>query len=397
MTETPCPYPFRRAAALDPPEELRTLRDEPVVPATLPSGDVAWLVTRYEDIRTLLCHPHVSRNIMRPGAARMSKNNMMFQDSKMDPDPPAHTRLRRLVMKAFTATRVENLRPHVQKVADELVDGMIAAGPPADLNTALSFPMTIRIICELLGVPVEDRDRFRGWTDAFLSVSKFDREEIGRAMGELNGYMADLIKEKRERPRDDLISALIGVRDTEDGRLSEYELHWWSRLLLLVGYETTAAQLSASVAVLLTHPDQAKKLREDPGLVPQAVEELLRLKLLGSSLSMLRYVTEDIEIGGRTIPKGTSVIPVIESANVDASVIDRPDEFDVGRGEAHHLTFSVGPHFCVGAALARLQLQVAIETLLRRLPELRLTVSPAELRRNEGALMEGLLEVPVAW
>lgn len=390
-------YPFRRPGVLDPPRELTTLRDEPVVPATLPSGDSAWLVTRYDDVRAILCDSRVSRNLMRPEAARISKGNTMFQDPMMDPDPPAHTRVRRLVMKAFTPMRVEDLRPHVQKVADDLVGAMIADGPPADLNTALSFPMTIRILCELLGVPLDDLADFVRWTGTFHSMSKLGRAEIARAMDELNRYMTELIRVKRERPQDDLISALIRVRDAEDGDLTEYELHWWCRLLLLVGYETSAAQLSASVAMILTHPDQADKLRCDSGLIPGAVEELLRLKLLGSSLAMLRYVTGDIEVAGTTIPAGTSVIPVVESANLDPSAVDRPEEFDVTRPKVSHLTFSAGPHFCLGAALARLQLQVAIETLLRRLPSLRLAIPPQALRRDEGTHLEGLIEVPVTW
>jgi cytochrome P450 len=396
-TEEPIPYPFPRPGALDVPAELRALRDRPVIPVVLPSGDRAVLVTRYEDVRSVLTDPAVSRNLNRPDAARMTSNNKMFQDEKMDPDPPEHTRVRRLVMKAFTATMVENLRPKVQEIVDELVTKMENGPCPADVSEAVAFPLSIRVICDLLGVPTEDQDRFRGWTDRFLSTGKYSGPEIGAAMAEINAYMGQLIETRRAHPRDDLISALTQVHEDDDTRLSEYELHWWCRLLLLVGYETTASQIGYMVAKVLAHPDQLARLRADLSLVPLAVEEVLRWKLLNGSLSMLRYVTEDIEVGGVTVPKGTSIIPAVESANWDENVFSCPHEFDVARADNHHLTFSVGPHFCIGASLARSELQIVLETLLRRFPDLRLAVPVNELGRSEGTLIGGLLQVPVEW
>jgi len=345
----------------------------------------------------VLTDPRVSRNLNRPGAARMTANNKMFQDERMDPDPPEHTRVRRLVMKAFTATMVENLRPKVQEIVDELVTKMENGPCPADVSEAIAFPLSIRVICDLLGVPPEDQDRFRGWTDRFLSTGKYSGPEIGAAMAEISAYMGALIESRRANPRDDLISALTQVHEDDDTRLSEYELHWWCRLLLLVGYETTAAQIGYLVAKVLAHPGQLAKLREDMSLVPSAVEEVLRWKLLNGSLSMLRYVTEDIEVGGVTVPKGTSIIPAVESANWDENVFCCPHEFDVARPANYHLTFSVGPHFCIGASLARLELQIVLDTLLRRFPGLRLAVPPAELQRSEGTLIGGLLRIPVEW
>jgi cytochrome P450 len=397
MEPTRCPYPFRRAAPLDPPAELRELRAEPVVQVTLPSGDTAWLVTRYKDVRALLADPRLSRNLNRPGAARISKNNRLFQDPKMDPDPPEHTRIRRLVMRALTATRVERLRPRVQQITDELVDRMAERTPPVDLNETLAFPLPIRVVCELIGVPAEDQDRFRGWTQAFLSISGLTSDEIERSMTELDDYMRALIAAKRDEPGDDLISAMIAVRDQEDGRLSEYELHWWSRLLVLVGFETTAVQLGACVAMLLSRPDQLKLLRDDPGLMPAAIEELLRWKLVGSSVTMLRYATEDIEVGGVVIPAGSSVIPGADFANQDDGVFDRPEVFDITRTDNPHLTFSAGVHFCAGSSLARLELDVALSTLLRRFPGLSLAVAPHELERRADKFLENFVEIPVTW
>ncbi|MCO1580362.1 cytochrome P450 [Crossiella sp. SN42] len=396
MTD-PIAYPFRRPSPLEPPRELATLRQRPVLPVRLPSGDTALLVTRYADVRRLLTDHRLSRNLNRPGAARISRGNALFQDVNIDPDPPAHTRVRRLVTKAFTPARVAALRPLVQGIVDELLDRMSTMDGPVDLNAALAFPLPIRVVCHLLGVPAGDVAAFRGWTDAFLSIGGHEPERIRRSMLELSEYIAKLIAAKRADPGEDLVSALISVRDNEDGRLTEYELHWWCRLMLLVGYETTATQLAGGVAMLLAHPDQLALLRADFGLLPQAIEELLRWKLVGSSVSMLRYATEDIPLDEGVLPAGSSVIPAVDSANQDETVFADPRRFDITRTGNEHLTFSLGPHYCVGTHLARLELQVATESLLRRFPTLRLAVPSTELHRQEHALLEGFLAVPVTW
>ncbi|GAA1665871.1 cytochrome P450 [Fodinicola feengrottensis] len=390
---TGCPYPFHRPAPLEQPKELADLRAEPVVKVLLPSGDQAWMVTRYADVRALLADPRISRNLNRPGAARISKTNKLFQDPRMDPDPPEHTRIRRLVMKALTATRVERMRPRVQQIADELVADLVRQGPPADLNETLAYPLPIRVVCELLGVPVQDQQRFRVWTSSFKSIS--GSSEQNRLA--LDNYMRELIETKRKSPADDLISAMIAARDEDDGRLSEYELHWWSRLLVLVGYETTAVQIGGAIAMMLAHPDQFALVQEDPDLMKSAVEEILRWKLVGSSVTMLRYVTEDVEVGGVTIPAGSSIIPAADSANQDESVFEHPEVFDVTRKDNIHLTFSAGTHFCAGAALGRVELEVVLATLLRELPNLRLTVPVERIRRDEKHLLESFLEIPVTW
>ncbi|MDF5755945.1 cytochrome P450 [Spongiactinospora sp. TRM90649] len=397
MNTEPLTYPFQRPGPLAVPAELRTIRDHPVHRVILPSGDQAYLVTRYDDVKTLLTDPRISRNMNRPGAPRMLGGNKMFQDPRIDPDPPEHTRIRQLVMKAFTPRRVERLRPRVRQITGELVEAMAAKGPPVNLCENLSFPLSIRVICDLLGVPVADQTRFRNWTDHFLSTGKYDGRQIRGALAELDAYMAELIGSRREHPADDLVSALIGVHDEDDTRLSGYELHWWCRLLLMVGYETTASQLGLSVAKLLAEPAQLALLRADPSLLPRAVEELLRWKLMSGSLSMLRYVTEDIDIGGVRIPGGTGVIPAVESANWDERVFDRPGDFDITREHNPHLTFSAGPHFCVGAALARVELETALGALLRRFPRVRLAIPAGELRRTQGTLIESLIEIPITW
>lgn len=380
MKSSPLRFPFEWPAAAGPPEALVTLREEPVVRVTLPSGDEAFLVTRYEEIRRVLSDPRVSRNRDRPGAPRMTeRKTKVFQNPRIDRDPPEHTRMRRLMAKAFTATRVEGLRPHVRRVTEDLLTDLLRRTPPADLLEAFAVPLTLRVICGLLGVPPKDQGRFRGSLD-----------EAWR-------YMGELIEAKREDPGDDLISALIGVHDEDDGRLSAHELHVWCVILLLAGFETTATQLGSGVVLLLTHPDQFELLRGDPALIPDAVEELLRCQIAGHSLSMLRLVTDDIEIGGVTIPKGSGLIPVLESANFDETVFPDPLRLDITRANKQHLVFSAGPHFCMGAALARLELQVALEALMRRVPTLRLAVPPGDLRHHDSPLDLGFRELPVTW
>ncbi len=380
MAEPRFRYPFAWPSATDQPKELADLHEQPILSVILPSGDTALLATRYDDIRALLAHSAVSKNRNRPGVARMTTTPRVkhFQ-RQVDMDPPHHPRMRRLIAKAFTTARVDAFRPRIKQIVDELLDELVHAGPPADLNTTFSYPVTIRVICELIGVPAEEQSRFH---------------DTGAPPWE---YMRELIERKRREPGDDLISALIRVRDENDGRLSDDELHWWSTVLLLAGYETTASQLSGSMVLLLSHPAELAKLRADFGLVADAVEELLRCQVVGASLTMLRYVTEDVEIGGVKIPSGSSIIPALESANQDPSAFGCPAHLDITRAERQQLTFSVGRHFCLGAPLARAELQIAIEGLLRRFPQLRLAVPTGELRRQDDPFFQGFVEVPVAW
>jgi cytochrome P450 len=373
-------FPFEWPAGAQPPQELATLRDEPVVQATMPSGDPVYLVTRYEDIRRVLSDPRLSRNRERTGAPRMTaEQTKVFQNPKIDRDPPGHTRMRRLMAKAFTPGRVERLSPYIEELVDELLSDIEQRKPPVDLAAEFAIPLALRVICRLLGVPPADQHRFRG------------------GLGEAWKYMGELIEAKRANPDDDLISALIEVHDEEDGRLSTHELHMWCMILVLAGYETTASQLGSSVVLLLQHPEQLKSLREDVSQVPAAIEELLRCQLAGHSLSMLRYVTDDIEVGGVTVPAGSGLIPVLESANFDESVFPDAQTLDVTRDARNQLVFSAGPHFCLGAALARLELRIALTAILSRFPNLRLAVDVQELRHHTNPLDLGFVEVPIAW
>lgn len=390
-------YPFPWTPVMQLPEALRDLRREPVVPVRLPSGDTALLVTRYPDVRALFADRRLSRNIARPDAARISADNELFTDPGIDPDPPQHTRVRGLVTRAFTARRVEALRPVAQRIADKLLTEMAAGPRPAELNEAFAFPLPITVICLLLGVPAEDRDQFRHSVDGFLSVTKLPPDEVARCRQDLWKYLGDLIESKRHTPGPDLVSELIRVRDEDDNRLGEHELRFWVQGLLIAGYVTTASQIGTGTAVLLHHRHLVEQIQQDFSLVPSAVEELLRTQIMGSSVGTLRYAVEDIELDGYTIPRGASVLLSEESANVDDTVFRDPFTIDIRRPDNHHLTFGAGLHYCVGAALARMELQVATETLLRRFPKLHLAAPAQRLPRSLGGFMEGFTEVPVDW
>ncbi|MGI5229590.1 cytochrome P450 [Actinoallomurus sp. CA-142502] len=379
MHADPIAFPFAWPSPLEPPKELLTLRDRPVVPAVLPDGSTAWLVTRYEDIRTVLSDPRLSRNRNRPDGERMVKERKKAIGF-VDMDPPEHTRMRRILARAFTAGRVERMRPLIREAARDLLAAMTSGSPPADLLASFAAPFSVRVLGDLLGVPRDEQD-------ALCSASA--REMWLRMQG--------LVAARREKPANDLISALIEVGDSEDGRLSEHELLHWCVAILMAGNETTATELGGLVVTLLGHPDQLALLRDDLSLMRGAVDELLRCQVVGCSLSMLRYVKEDIEVAGVTVPKGASLICVLESGNYDETVFPEPFRLDITRGGNHHLAFSVGPHYCLGAALARVQLEIALEELLVTLPDLRLAVPVGELRRHDDSFMQGFVQVPVAW
>jgi cytochrome P450 len=394
----PIRYPFPWTPPMEIPGALRGLRARSAVRVTLPSGDIAVLVTRYGDVRALFADRRLSRNIARPDAARISADNELFVDPEIDPDPPAHTRVRGLVTRAFTARRVEKLRPTAQQITDDLLDRMEAGARPADLNEAFAFPLPINIICILLGVPADEMSIFRRLVDGFLSVTRLPPAEVDRCRRDLWTYLGNLISSKRVTPGEDLISELIRVRDEDGNRLTEHELRFWVQGLLIAGYVTTASQIGCGTAVLLHRRHLVEQIQADWSLVGSAVEELLRTQIMGSSVGTMRYAVADIELSdGDIIRAGTSVLLSEESANMDDQVFDDPFTLDITRSENHHMTFGAGLHYCVGAALARMELQVATETLLRRFPHIRLAVPGETLPRGLGGFMEGFTEIPVTW
>ncbi|TWF93692.1 cytochrome P450 [Saccharopolyspora dendranthemae] len=398
MTTTePRTYPFNVVEALDlDPIYARLRAQEPLSRVKLPYGEEAWLATRYEDVKAVLGDPRFSRaETLQHDEPRLRPRQQTGGILSMD--PPDHTRLRRLVAKAFTQRRVEKLRPRTQEIADGLVDGMIERGGPADLVEEFALPLPIAVICELLGVPFEDRERFRVWSDAFLSTNKLSPEQVTDYMDRMMDYIAGLIAQRRAQPADDLITGLIAARDEQD-KLSEDEMVRLAAGILVAGHETTASQIPNFLHVLLTHPDQLERLRADLDCVPAAVEELLRFVPLGVGAGFARYATEDVELGGVLVRAGEPVLSSVGSANRDEAIFENPDELDLARAEASHVGFGHGPHHCLGAQLARLELQVALRTLLTRLPGLGFPNSPeADVAWKTGLLVRGPRRMVVSW
>ncbi|WCN79584.1 cytochrome P450 [Micromonospora sp. LH3U1] len=392
------PYPFSVPDRLVVDPTYGELREnEPMTRVKLPYGEEAWLATRYEDVRTVLGDVRFGRA---PAVQRDEPRLTPRQQytGMLTMDPPDHTRLRRLVAKAFTARRVEALRPRTQEIADALVDDMVRLGPPADLVEHVATPLPIQVICELLGVPYADRDRFHTWSEAIVSTTSLPLEMIQEYLNNLWGYIGDLVAERRREPGiDDLLGALVRARDENEDRLSETELVELAGGLLAAGHETTVTQIPNFIYVLLHNPDQLARLRADPSLVPAAVEELLRYVPLGVGSSFARYAKEDVEVGGVLVRAGEPVLGSLSSANRDGTVFADPDRLDLEREQNPHLGFGHGVHHCVGAQLARMELQVAVATLVTRLPGLRLAVPEAELEWKRGMLVRGLLGMPVAW
>ncbi|GAA3658933.1 cytochrome P450 [Lentzea atacamensis] len=385
-------YPFSETdgLALDPTYE-RLRREEPVTRVTYPYGGEGWLVTSYEETKFVLGDPRFSRaRTVNQDVPRMQPL-IAPGGSILTHDGEDHARMRRLVSKAFTVRRIEQLRPRAQQITDDLLDRM---DNPGDLVEGFTMPFPITVICELLGVPFEDRADFRMWSNQVLAtVGGYTPEEAMEGMLKLHAYFTGLIAKRRQQPADDLMSALVAARDNDD-RLSEDELVRFGITLLVAGHETTANMIANSVVTLFEHPDAMKRLREDPDTLPNAIEELLRFIPLGSGAGFTRIATEDVQVGNALVKEGDAVLVVVSSANRDESVYPKSDELDLSRDVGQHLQFGHGIHFCLGSQLARMELQVALGTLLRRMPGLRLA-EPVEFRK--GSLVRGPVKLVVAW
>jgi cytochrome P450 len=390
-------YPFSRSR-LDPaPQYAQLRRSEPVCQVQLPYGPPAWLVTSYELNKSVLGDARFSR------AAAVGRDNPrecpvefgLVAESVLCMDPPAHTRIRQLAGRAFTTRRVEQLRPRARQIASGLIDSMVAAGPPADLVESFSFIFPAIIICELLGIPEADRHVFRRWTDAIVSTTTSSPEQVQDTYLQLAGYLADLFAQRRVRPGDDLLSWLVQARDDQD-RLTEAELLFLGMALLVGGYETTAHQITNMVYALLTHGPQLRQLKARPELLPGAVEEMLRFIVFGNAVNP-RIATADARLGRVVVRAGEPVLCARSSANFDEQVFDRAAELDYARDPNPHLAFGYGPHFCLGAQLARMELQVALDTIMARLPRLHIAMPEDQLTWNAGTMMRGLAAFPVAW
>ncbi|MFC5723804.1 cytochrome P450 [Streptomyces gamaensis] len=394
---TPPPFPFRTPNPLEPPAEYaELLRDAPVTRVTIPTGDPVWLVTRYEDVRRVLSDTRFSREaITAPGAPRLLP---IAEGSKsvFVTDPPEHTRLRRLVSRAFSPARIRQLSTEVVALADELTAAMAAAGPPADVMAGLAQPLPITVICRMLGVPFADVPRFRAWTDVMLSWARDSRTEVVAAREALSRYLSGLIEAKRKEPADDLLTVLVAAADDGD-RLDDEELLAFGYTLLGAGYHATTAGLAHALLTLLRHPQQLARLRNEPEALPGTVEELLRRSQAGAGLGALRIAREDVTIGGVRIAAGDAVLPLINAANRDPEVFTDPDALRPDRAPNPHLSFGHGIHHCLGAQLGRIELQAGIGALLRTLPGIRLAVDESQLEWSSGLAFSRPASLPVVW
>ncbi|MEU7563260.1 cytochrome P450 [Streptomyces eurythermus] len=397
----PVRFPLRRTCPFAEPPEYAGLRaDAPVSRAALKvNGKPAWLVTRHEHVRQVLGDSRVSSNLKLPGYPHQFHipEELLAQVRLMmlNMDPPEHTAHRRMLIPEFTARRVRELRPRIQQIVDEHVDAMLAAGGPVDLVTALALPVPSLVICELLGVPYEDHARFEEWSAALMNHD-LSPQEYGAAVQALDTYLDQLVTLKENEPGDDLISRFLEKNRTE--RVADHtDVVTMARLMLVGGHETTANMIALGVLALLEHPEQMAELRADPALLPNAVEELLRVFSISDS-GTARVAVADIEVGDVTIRAGEGILALNNAADHDESVFPDPDTLDIHRKEARsHLAFGYGVHQCIGANLARAELEAVYGTLLRRVPGLRLAAPVEELRFKDDAMVYGVYELPVTW
>jgi cytochrome P450 PksS len=383
------------------PFYARLRAEAPVYPVTLPDGRNAWLITRYDDVAAILKDerfakdPHNALSSEQlAGLPWMPSFFRPLSRNMLDLDSPDHTRLRGLVHKAFTPPLVEQMRGRVQALCDRLLDRAQGRGR-LDLIREYAQPVPTTIIAELLGVPVADRHRFQRWSQTLVTLGS-SRWGVVLAIPSVwlfLRYVRQLIRARRASPRDDLMSALIRVEEAGQ-QLSEDELVAMIFLLLVAGHETTVNLIGNGTLALLEHPSQLQKLRQQPDLVVLAVEELLRFTSPVETATE-RYAREDVTIAGVTVPRGGMVFAAIASANRDERQFVDPDRLDITRAPNKHLSFGLGAHYCLGAALARMEAQVALATLLRQAPGLRLGVELRMLRWRPGLVLRGLWALPV--
>jgi cytochrome P450 len=395
-------FPMPRAAGcpFDPPPVLRSMQQNARLGRVrIWNGATAWVVTRYADQRALLSDPRVSADVTRPGFPAMSagvvarrKNAVPF----ISVDDPEHARLRRMVTSPFTVKQVEKMRLAVQRIVDDLIDRMLAGPKPADLVEVFALPVPSLVVCELLGVPYEDRDVFQSSTRAMV-VRDGSPEEQAAAQGRILAYLEGLVSRKLGEPGDDLLCR-IAVEQVVPGVLSTRDAAAMGMLLLVAGHETTSNMIALGTLALLRHPQQLAELRvtEDGARIARAVDELLRYLTITHS-GRRRIALEDIELGSDVIRAGDGLIFPNDIGNRDPAIYPDPDRLDTNREALGHLAFGFGPHQCLGQNLARMELQVVYGTLYRRIPNLALATDFDQVRFKHGALAYGVDELPVTW
>lgn len=383
-------FPFGRTCPFSPNAKYDAYSDEKLDRVDF-NGTPGWLITGYNNVRQVLADPRMSvRGI--DDSSRGDAGEEAVPGFFVAMDPPQHDDLRRILAREFTPRRMAAMRPTIERIANELIDEMEKAEGPVDIIDALFLPLPSLVICELLGVPYDRHDFFQDRTRAVLKRGNTP-EQIGAAIGDVMGYLAELVGIKTETPGDDLVSLLI--KHIESGDLSVIDVAGMSTFLLMAGHETTGNMLGLGLFALFEHPEQFAELKDDLDLMPQAVEELLRyLDIIGS---LPRTATEDMEIAGHAIGKGELIMFATEKGNRDADVFPDPDVMDFHRDATRHLTFGHGIHACLGAPLARLELAVVYTLLIERLPNLRLAVPASEIEMKNDARIFGIHELPVTW
>jgi len=376
---------------LDPFQYFERMREAAPVFQDEESG--SWHVFGYDDVQRVLSE--FATFSSRMGGDNPSGSGQLFAASLITTDPPRHRQLRSLVTQAFTPKAVEALAPRIAALTDELLDGITAGGGGADLIQELAYPLPVIVISELLGIPAEDRERFKHWSDVIVSQTRnapAGGNQDPTTM-EMVDYFLALIEQRRSRPEGDLISSLLSA-EIDGQKLTVPELLGFCSLLLVAGNETTTNLIGNAVLSLHESPDTFERLLQEPALLPQAIEEVLRFR--SPVQSMYRVAATETTIGDMRVPAGAPIVAWIGSANRDERQFDRPAEFDITRNPNRHLAFGHGIHFCLGAPLARLEARIALEALLARLPGLSV-VPGAQLERMESTIVYGLKALPISW
>ncbi len=389
----------RDAGPFDPPSRITALREaRPVSPLVFPDGHEGWLVTGYDAVRQLMADTRFSSRqdigivhvpYETPGMPAPTEPSPPMPGVFVAMDPPDHTRLRRRLTGAFTVKRMKQLEQHIVDIVERQLDGLARLTPPIDLVKEFALPVPSLVICELLGVPYADRETFQANSAKFLERDISLEDKMG-ALGALMGYLTELVTSKRAKPGEDILSDLAAQED-----LAIEELTGIAFLLLLAGHETTANMLALGTFALLENPEQVAELRADPELLPNAVEELMRY--LSIADIFYRYATEDLELGGETIGKGSTVVISLLAANRDPRHFDNPDALDVHRKARGHLSFGHGIHQCLGQQLARIEMRAGFEGLLRRFPTLALAIPAEEVKVKSDMNIYGVHALPVTW
>lgn len=387
-------YPFAPFAGRLSPELAALAVRAPLVRVRMPFAGTVWLVTGHEQVRTVLTDVRFTRAIGSQLGA-LGPQGEAWRHRSLGMDGPPHIDLRRLASRAFTPRRIQAVEPRIQQLTDELLGALVATGPPGDLVAGLAFPLPMGMICFLLGVPEEDRERFAAWSDVIMTTSGHPPAEIAAANAELTDYLRRRVAAKRREPGADLLSAWLAAADGSD-ELAEAEILHLAVAVLVAGHETTVNAIGNALWFLLGNPAEADRLRADPALLPAAVEELLRLQQ-PSDVFRIQIATAEVELAGVRIRAGEAVMAMPFVANRDVTVFDGADAYDPGRPGGDHLAFGYGAHYCLGAALARAELRIVLGGVLARFPGLRPAVPLESLGWKQDVMVSGLVELPVTW